>query len=220
MIVLGLDTADDFCALALVRGGQVIDTLCEATQRDQARRLAPLTQQILERNGLNAPAVDRFAAACGPGSFTGLRVGLAFARGLGLATGKPVTGIDHFSATLDALSRNGAPPVPLLVIRDSKREELFARWYEGDGIWGEPFLGTAPALAMAAQLRHGAYITGNGVHQVLEAAPHQARQALLLPPEACVQGAARLAATQAAEALMPPHPLYLREADVSFPKAR
>lgn len=215
MRILAFDTAADFCCVLLYGEARVLAYKRVETARDQARILAPLTQELLAEHSLSAASIDRFAVACGPGSFTGLRVGLSFARGLSLATGKPVLGFDHFTCSNLAV----ATPNPLLMVRDSKRADLFACWRE-NGTLGTPFLATPAALAQMAQEKTDAMLCGDGAHFLVQENSALASRTLAIAPETYAASAAQLAAEATNPAHHPAAPVYLREADVSTPKVR
>lgn len=101
--VLALDTSLDACSVAIVRGDSVLADLSERMQRGQAERLAPMVREAAARAGAAFSELDRVAVTTGPGSFTGVRVGLSFARALALALGKPCIGV----STLEALALQG-----------------------------------------------------------------------------------------------------------------
>ena len=100
---------------------QVLALRTETMQRGQDSRLMLLVLETLAAAGVEFPALDRIAVTTGPGSFTGIRIGLAAARGIGLAAAKPVIGIDRFRIyrTLAAAS--------LMIILESRRAELFVQ---------------------------------------------------------------------------------------------
>lgn len=100
MLILALDSALDSLGMALVRDGETLAVANERMNRGQAERIAPLAQELAHEAGVKFPAIDRIVVTKGPGSFTGLRVGLAFARGLALSLAKPCIGI----STLEALA--------------------------------------------------------------------------------------------------------------------
>src|SRR5690606_24525607 len=90
-IVLAMDTAGPRLQLAL-RAGARLDTLVEEMAQGHAERLFPAIAELLGRNGAGYRDLERIAVTTGPGSFTGVRIGLSAARGLGLALGIPVIG--------------------------------------------------------------------------------------------------------------------------------
>ncbi len=100
MIVLGLDTAVGACSVAVLADDEPLAALSEPMLRGHQERLALMVQEAMDQAGLAFKALDRIGVTVGPGSFTGLRVGLAFAKGLGLALARPVVGV----GTLDALA--------------------------------------------------------------------------------------------------------------------
>jgi tRNA threonylcarbamoyladenosine biosynthesis protein TsaB len=114
VLVLAFDTATDVATCALVRDG---DVLGERTSR--AVRVLTEAHELLREARLDRRTLDGIAVGTGPGSFTGLRIGLAYARGLALALEVPVAGV----STLDALAAGVAGSVPVI---DARRREVFA----------------------------------------------------------------------------------------------
>jgi tRNA threonylcarbamoyl adenosine modification protein YeaZ len=91
---LAIDTSLRACAVAVTGGAWA----SEPMQRGQAQRLIPMVGEVLARAGLSYADVRRVAVAVGPGSFTGVRVGISAALGLGLALGVPVVGVSTLAA--------------------------------------------------------------------------------------------------------------------------
>lgn len=100
MIVLGIDTALDACSVAIVRDGETLASISESMTRGQAERLAPMARDVAAQAGVTFAQLDRIAVTTGPGSFTGVRVSLSFARALALALDRPCLGV----STLEALA--------------------------------------------------------------------------------------------------------------------
>ncbi len=100
MLILAIDTALDACSVALVRDGVVLAHTSERMARGQAERLAPMVGEVAAVAGARFADIDRIAVTTGPGSFTGVRVGLSFARAMALALDKPCVGM----STLEALA--------------------------------------------------------------------------------------------------------------------
>ncbi len=93
MIILGLDTANRHCTAALVKDGRVLASNSEDIGRGHAERLAPMVSEIMSAATLDPADIEQVAVCTGPGSFTGLRVALAFAKGFALPRSTPVIGV-------------------------------------------------------------------------------------------------------------------------------
>lgn len=94
--ILGIDCASEGCAAALLREGDVISQRQEFMARGQDSRLLVLVQEVLAEAQLSFAELNAIAVTTGPGSFTGIRIGLAAAAGIGLAADKPVLGFNRF----------------------------------------------------------------------------------------------------------------------------
>lgn len=123
MIILGLDTTGADCSACVTRDGSVLAYISEPIGRGHAERLAPMVVEVLAAAGVTPDAIDRIAVCTGPGSFTGLRVALSFAKGFALPRKTPVLGFD-------ALAIKAADTTePVTVYRDVKRGQVFAAHY-------------------------------------------------------------------------------------------
>jgi len=137
---LAIDTATDFVGVALHGGARVPDEATVPTRRRHTALLAPLVAAMLERHALAVADLAGVAVAIGPGSYTGLRAGLAFAKGLWVAAGTPVFGVP----TLDVLAAPLSAPVvardaPLWAVMGAGRTRLVAACYPpSPGDWPDP----------------------------------------------------------------------------------
>ena len=139
-VVLSIDTAAPRLQLAL-SDGERVELLLEDMAQGQAERLFPALDDLLARAGHVYADLTRIAVTTGPGSFTGLRIGLSAARGLGLALDLPVVGVP----SLLALSLAAPPGDPVAVLLDARRDEAYLQLFAAPG---EP-AGPAMLLPMA-----------------------------------------------------------------------
>ena len=209
MIILGIDTAMAACSVAVIDTAvaQPLAACWVAMERGHAEAVAPMVDQVMREAGVAYGALDRVAVTIGPGTFSGVRIGLAMARGLGLALGIPVIGID----TLSAIAANDTSGLPLLVISDARNAQVYAASFDGGRR-----LAVAPCVLSAGEaldhLPTSGLLLGTATETLLAVsgrADIQVSPASSLPIAATF---ARLAATAAAPTSMPP-PLYLRAPD-------
>ncbi len=150
MLILAFDTATDVATSALVSDGEVL-----GERRSRAVTVLEDVDALLRQAGAHTRELEGLAVGVGPGSFTGVRIGLATARGLALALGVPVAGV----STLDALAAGAPGAVPVV---DARRGEVFV-------LQGEPRVFPPDQLGLAS----GTVCVGSGAvryRSVLEAA--------------------------------------------------
>ncbi|MBW2038286.1 MAG: tRNA (adenosine(37)-N6)-threonylcarbamoyltransferase complex dimerization subunit type 1 TsaB [Deltaproteobacteria bacterium] len=130
MMILGIDTSTSCGSLGLIDGDQVVAEYNLNREETHSARLIPSIQVLLKGAKLDIKDVDGLAVSLGPGSFTGLRVGLSTVKGLALAAEKPVVGVP----TLDALAHN-LPFTPYLIcpFLDARRGEVYTALYKDEG---------------------------------------------------------------------------------------
>ena len=158
MLILAIDTALDACAAAVLDTGanQILAQESQAMKRGHAEALMPLIARVMKASGIAFAALERVAATTGPGSFTGLRVGLSAARGIALAAGKPVVGLTTLAAyAAPIVAENGEHPIMAAI--DARHDHVYFQMVTGDGSplikpQVAPICGSARRLA----LRHAA----------------------------------------------------------------
>jgi len=236
MLVLGLDTSGRLWSVALVRDGASVDALTGDAARPHAERLPGDVLALLDRHGLRTADVDLFAVATGPGSFTGLRIGIAAIQGLAYATGRPAVGVSALEALADAAGRTpglGAY-TRIGVWMDAQRDEVFAAIYEratadapwrlsdgptveGPSVVAERWYGRAGTTALPVvgdgAIRYRAVLAERGGPgaAVIEPPP--------MAPSVAILGWHRSRAGEAG----PPHairPLYVRRPDAELARDR
>jgi tRNA threonylcarbamoyladenosine biosynthesis protein TsaB len=134
MLILAIDTALDACAAGVLdtEAGKMIAQESQAMKRGHAEALMPLIARVIEQSGVGFKALDRIAVTTGPGSFTGLRVGLSAARGIALAANKPVVGLTTLTAyAAPIVSQNGEHPVISAI--DARHDHVYLQVVSGNG---------------------------------------------------------------------------------------
>lgn len=215
MRLLAFDTAAAACSVAVMEDGALRAHRLVEMARGHAEALLPMIAETLAEAGLGYRDLDRLAVTVGPGAFTGLRIGLAAARGLALATGLPVVGV----TTFEAIAHGAAADLPGLIVAETKRADVYAQPFAAPGEPAAPpaavEAGDLPALAEAhpgplvgdAAERAAALLAGLGV----------ARRAV--PARVDARAVAAVAAARSTVDPAPPRPLYLRPPSVTV-KAR
>jgi len=212
MRVLIVDTALGLCTTGVFEvegaGATPLGLCSEPMVKGHSERLAGFARDAVAASGGGFDRIDRIGVTVGPGSFTGLRVGMAFAQGLGAALERPVVGI----STLDALRATGGEAGAVAALIDARRGQVYARfWIDGQPTGPAGALSLEQAAEEVAALGRGALLIGSGAPLLAHAAPAATLLALDGPgPEAL----ARLAAA-ADPASAPARPLYLRAPDAT-----
>ena len=127
-MVLAVDTTHEFGSLALTSGEETIEEVLLHAPSGFGHVLYGHLNQLLARHGVTPTAIDCFAAASGPGSFTGVRVGLACVKGLAEAVGKPAAGVGN----LEAMATFGTGLLRAVVM-DARRGEVYGAVYDAAG---------------------------------------------------------------------------------------
>ena len=215
MRVLAIDTALEACAAALLDTGtgKVLAIESQAMKRGHAEALMPLIARVMKQSGLPFTALDRIAVTNGPGSFTGLRVGLSAARGIALAADKPVVGITTLSAyAAPVVSETSQQPVISAI--DARHDQVYFQVVSGDGgsLVRPRVASVAEALAAS---RFGApHLVGNAANILAERWPAQAARPVGVDqqPAPDIAWVAWLGAAVSPDTA-PARPYYLRAPD-------
>ena len=235
MLVLALDTTTRGGSLALVRDGGVLEVFAGDATRTHATRLPGDILDCLARYRVGLRDIDLYGVAVGPGSFTGLRIGIATIQGLAFANGRPVVGVSALDALVDAadavVAVEAGEGCPRAAWMDAQRGEVYGRLYRRQaGRWeplGDPAVNSpagmlaawAPALAgTVVEFVGDGAVAHEGVLQGL--VPGGARIVLPVPPLA--EAIAAIALRRRSDA-GPAHrirPLYVRRPDVVLVRER
>lgn len=203
MVVLAMDTCLGACSAAVVDRGALLGARSEPMMRGHQERIAPIVDELMEQLKLGFSAIDRIGVTVGPGSFTGLRVGIAFAKGLALSLHRHCAGV----GTLEALAATAKLTGPVAAVVDAGRGNVYLQVFvAGRSVKPADVLGldhAAEWLAGRGDLENLS-IVGPGA-RLLEARLHACRFVDLNAPSP--QSVARLAWRARVGPMMP---LYLR----------
>jgi tRNA threonylcarbamoyladenosine biosynthesis protein TsaB len=221
MLILAIDTALDACSAA------VLDTDAaglsaeesEPMKRGHAEALMPLIARVIRKAGIAFADLDRIAVTTGPGSFTGLRVGLSAARGIALAANRPVVGLTTLSAfAAPVVSLNDKRPVISAI--DARHDQVYFQVVGGDG---SPLIEpcVAPIEEALGASRYGApHLVGNAARILADRWPADAQPPFKVDarPAPDIAWVAWLGAAVSPDTA-PARPYYLRAPDAKPPKA-
>lgn len=215
--LLAIETSGSACSVAMRTAGMIAGQPpaheIMATSHGHATALAPMIARLAKATGVDLKALKAIAVSCGPGGFTGIRVGLATARAMALAVGCPIVGIGSFQALAATATRSGVKLAARnLVVLDSRRSELFAIEL------GPDLQPLSPAALLTAEEIEARCRRGN---PTLIADAELTRFAALGGHSAIADAiaVAELASTRP-DLHHPPEPIYLRPPDISQPKPR
>lgn len=236
MLILALDTTTRGGSLALVRDGRLLETSAGDPTRTHATRLPGAILECLVRHHLTLDDVDLYGVAVGPGSFTGLRIGIATIQGLAFAHGRAIVGV----SALDALAEAAGPPPSehgldawRAAWMDAQRDEVYGRLFRAAGTTWQPVCEPAvgrPSRVLEAwsDLVAGALVEFVGDGAVAYATDLQAaldgrvrvlsQVPLLSPAIAAIAGREHAAGRAVPPAAV--QPLYVRRPDAELARDR
>lgn len=201
MKILAIDTAGWTCSVALWEDGHELAFQEIHSDRGQAALLPQLVKEVID-----AHTIDQLIVNTGPGSFTGIRLGIAFAKGLSMGLSLPLRGIDSFTATYLSLDSQD----DVLILIESRRQDVFGQWFRN----GKPenaHCYTLQDIEKILLISPPPLFAGSGVPSFLQGLTYK---------EASIhrRGAQQLAHAffKSPELLTEPLPYYVRDADVTY----
>lgn len=181
-MILALETATLATSVALLRGEDLVAEWTAVDPQPHSERLLPAVDALLRGVGASLADVDGFAVSIGPGSFTGLRIGIATVKGLAFGSGRPVAAVP----TLEALALGGCDgSAPVAALLDARRGEVYVAIFDAAGVALGPEAVLTPD-ALAPRLPPGARIVaGEGAESVAAALMARLGEKVrVLPPPA------------------------------------
>lgn len=220
MLVLAIDTTTSVCSVALAEDDRLVGEIATNLPRTHSQRLMPMVETLFAETATKPEDLDLLAVTRGPGSFTGLRIGIATVKGMGLALDLPVAGL----STLQVLAHNFSQGLVCPVLNARLDQVYTALYRSGTGPVPENIIPEHPAsvedlLAELREYKEPIWFCGDGVDLVYPAAvqvlttPVRAPFHLNRPRAAALVDLARQAPTCSADALTP---LYLRDSQAEI----
>ena len=219
--ILGIETGGRSCSVAILKDGLPVAHEYVATDHGHATMLMPMIERVRTKAGCDYADLDRIAVTVGPGSFTGIRVGLAAALGLSLASGVPVVGVSSFHVVgAGILSGPDVRDFRAFVLLDSRREEPFLVELGVDNDFKAPPAVTSVADLDALLAAAGPSIVIGDAPAVARGPKHFPQHVRLVPAAPDALFVAHLAADSERRFDLPPKPVYVRAPDVTMPKPK
>ncbi|MDR6633147.1 tRNA threonylcarbamoyl adenosine modification protein YeaZ [Phyllobacterium sp. 1468] len=215
MKLLALDTAANLCSVAVldVESRTILAASSEDIGKGHAERLMAAIEHVAAAAQISITDIGKISVSIGPGSFTGVRVGVSAARGLALALKCPAVGI----STLQALAYDAARQFshrPILSIIDARRDELYAQFFGEDGsAASEPMVTTLPLIIKQLEERGSEHVLAGSGAIPIEKELGRPFDIAAMTATGSIEAFARLGALRKEEGTAP-RPLYLRGLDV------
>lgn len=213
MRVLGIETTSPIGSVALVDSGRVVASASNPEANTHAERTLELIERVLQEAGWSKDSLQRIAVGIGPGSFTGVRIGISIAEGIATGLAIPLLGVGSLRAmALGAGHSDTRVRVPLL---DARRGEVFAAAYAPDGkeLWAPQLVPIEGLTARVSEAVGAEHVLLGALAAQLGVQPHSRSAATDYPSASAVA----LAAEHDSADPHPVLPLYIRDADITLP---
>lgn len=220
MRILAFDSASSGCSAAAWEDGRIRARRHEIMGRGQSEALLPMIQDTLSRADWGFSDVELFAVTVGPGAFTGIRIGLAAARALSLASGRPCLGVTTLEAVAEGVPEAERAGTHVMAALDTKRSDLYAQVFD-EGLQPLGSAGAVPMDALASMIPAGpsVVIVGDGADRAAHALAAGGLEPWLSAasgvPDAALVADIAGRRWRPGRTLEPPAPLYLRPPDVT-----
>lgn len=211
--LLAIDTATGACSVAVSDGEEIVARLYQEMRRGQSEHLIGMIEAAMAESGVGFPELDSIVVTRGPGAFTGLRIGLATARAIGLACGKPVFGLTTTEVIAAGVQRGEDNPSFVLAAVDGRRAEPYVQMFAPDGTACSDIIAATPD-SIAEVLAEAPFIlAGDGCDKAEPMLPRLPLRRIDVMPDAAEM--ALLAHRQRTSGidLSPADPLYIRPPD-------
>lgn len=216
MRLLAFDSSTAACSAAVWQDGRVLARRFVAMARGQSEALVPMIQEVMAEARLAYAEIDLIGVTVGPGAFTGVRIGLATARAMGLAAGKPVAGLLTTEAIAAGVPDSERRGHTLVVAVDAKRADVFVQTFAADLTPLGPVRGLLPEAVPELAGGGPLLLAGDGAARVRPHLPDSVLSSASGLPDAAVV-AAVLATRWPRGTALPAEPVYLRPPDVTLP---
>lgn len=218
-LLLACDTTQGACSVALSRGNVVINDIVVPMSRGHAEALMPMIIGLLKEADVAPDQLSRLAVTTGPGTFTGVRLGLAAQRAYAVALDLPLIGVP----TMQAMAQGEAAEMPVFVAIDARRDEVYGQLFSAEKKPEGRAALTPPSVISRASLAQNLptepfRVIGTGASFVQDVSSYAELSTAPVYPQAL--HVARMAAAQSWEELTShhlPEPIYLRAADATLP---
>lgn len=223
MTLLALETATSTCGVALLQDDAIVAEAHLYRPRVHSKRLTPLIEDVLRHADVTAAALDAIAVSMGPGSYTGLRIGVSTAKGWALSTGAALVGVPTLAAYAARLAPMAAPGDVAAALLDARRDEVYAGAFRQtpDGLVEHAPTTALPVSALpdwVGTVDGRLWLVGDGAEKSREALSGVGTGRVVLPPDEVPPSAVRVArrgqarlAAEGADDVSSLEPLYVKE---------